>query len=216
MSKSIGTARVFAWIFVGLLSATVASADGWYTGVVFTTSDADDVRFATALGTVTSTLEDGMGLGVTVGREIGALRFELEWSTDDLDVNDHLLGGVALPGSTGTVDVNSYLINAAYHFNADGVVSPYLGVGLGMTDVEFDNFGVAPVPQVLQDNDSVFTYQLFAGIEARFSNGWRLFADYRLRTADGLSVTVSPAAGSVGSEIDLETESVSVGARYRF
>jgi len=216
MRTTNGRTRLFAWIFAGLLSATAASAEGWYAGTFYSTYDADDVRFGTALGTVTSTLDDGSGLGVTVGRELGALRFELEWSTFDLDVVDHLLGGAALPGPTGKVDVNSYLVNAAYNFNANGTFSPYLGLGLGMTDAEFDNFGVAPIPQVLQDSDSVFAYQLFAGIEARFDNGWRLFADYRIQTADGLGVMVSPAAGSVGSEIDLETESLRIGARYRF
>jgi len=216
MSTAIGRTRLFAWIFTGLLSATAASADGWYAGAFYATSDADDVRFATALGTVTSTLDTGSGPGVAVGREFGALRFELEWGTYDLDVEDHLLGGAALPGPTGKVKVNSYLVNAAYNFNAGGTFSPYLGAGLGMTDAKFDNFGVTPIPQVLEDSDSVFAYQFFAGIEARFENGWRLFADYRLQTANGLGVMVSPAAGSVGSKVDLETESLRVGARYRF
>ncbi len=119
-------------------------------------------------------------------------------------------------GVAGVVDVTSYLVNFAYNFNSEGTSSPNLGAGLGIAEVDFDNFGVAPIPAVLDDSDSVLGDQLIAGVDGRLGSSRRLFADYRVQAADDLEVTVSPAAGSVGSEIDLETQSFNVGARYRF
>lgn len=185
-------------------------------GAFYAKADADDIEFGTALGTVTTTIEDGSAVGFVAGRELGPVRLEVEWSMRDFDVDDHLLAGAALPGPTGELEARSYFLNGYYHFNADGRLSPYLGAGIGYADVELDDFGVTPVPEVLRDDDAGFAWQLMAGVEARFGSGWRLFADYRWLAADGLEVTVSPAAGSLDSEIDLETHTMAIGVRYSF
>jgi opacity protein-like surface antigen len=198
-------------------AATAARAEGWYAGGFYTPYvEAEDVGFGTALGTVTTTFDGGSGLGFVGGREFGAWRLEGEWSMRDSDVEDHLLGGSALPGPTGELDATSYMVNAIYDFNREGTVAPYLGAGAGWTEVELDDFGVAPVPQVLSDDDSGFAYQLIAGLGFNFGERWNLFVDYRLLVADGLEVTVTPGAGGVTSEIDFETQSLQVGARFRF
>jgi len=196
--------------------ATASAAEGWYAGAYYGTSDADDIQFGTALGTVTTTFDDGSAMGLVVGKEHGPVRLEIEWSERDFDVEDHVLGGAALPGPTGEVDVSSFFLNGYYHFNADGRFSPYLGAGVGYADAEFDDFGVTPVPEVLRDDDAGFAWQLMAGVEARLGSGWRLFADYRWLAADGLGVTVSPAAGGLTSEVDLETQTMAIGVRYTF
>ena len=199
-------------------AATAAHAEGWYVGGFVTPyTDADDIEFGTALGTVTTTFEGDMGFGgVVAGREIGSWRVEGEWSARDFEVEDHILGGAALPGPTGSLDASSYMVNAIYDFNRDGTVAPYLGAGAGWTEVELDDFGVAPVPQVLSDDDSGFAYQLIAGLGFNLGERWNLFVDYRLLVADGLEVTVTPGAGGVTSEVDFETQSLQVGARFRF
>jgi len=199
-------------------ATSAARAQEWYVGAFMTPyTEADDIDFGTALGTVTTTFEGDMGFGgAVVGRELGSWRIEGEWSLRDFEVEDHILGGAALPGPTGGVDVSSYMLNAIYDFNRDGTVAPYLGAGAGWTEVELDDFGVAPVPQVLSDDDSGFAYQLVAGLGFNLGARWNLFLDYRLIFADGLEVTVTPGAGGVTSEIDLEVQSLQAGARFRF
>ncbi len=198
-------------------ASSAARAEGWYVGGFVTPyTDADEIEFGTALGTVTTTFDGDMGFGLVVGRELGSWRVEGEWSLRDFDVEDHILGGAPLPGPTGGLDARSYLVNAIYDFNRDRTVAPYLGAGAGWAEVELDGFGVASVPQVLSDDDSGFAYQLVAGLGFNLGAAWNLFVDYRLLVAEGLEVTVTPGAGGVSSEIDFETDSLQAGFRFRF
>lgn len=199
-----------------LLSTAAARADGWYVGGFGSYAEADDVRFGTALGTVTTTFDSTTGFGLLFGREFGSLRLEAELGLGDFDVRDHILAGDALPGPTGKLETRTYLVNAAYDFNRDGRVNPYLGAGVGLADADLKGFGVAPVPDVLDDGDQAFAYQLLAGIGFRVGDDWTLFADYRYLVADGLSVTVSPAAGGVASDVDFESGNLTFGFRYGF
>jgi len=208
--------RVFAALALTLLTAGAAGAQGWYAGAFYGTASQDDFDFGTALGTVTTTIEDGAAMGLVVGREVGAFRYEFEWSSRDLDVDDHILGGAALPGPTGEVDASTLFLNGYYNFNANGRVSPYLGAGVGYADVEFGGFGVAPVPAVLSDDDSGFAWQAIAGLGFRLNDNARIFVDYRMIRADGLEVTVTPGAGGVTSEVDAELDSLNAGFRWVF
>lgn len=208
--------RGFAALAITLLTAGAAAADGLYGGAFYASADQDDFDFGTALGTVTTTVDDGSGLGFVLGRELGSFRYELEWSMRDFDVRDHILGGAALPGPTGEIDATTYFFNGYYNFNAEGRVSPFLGAGVGYADAELDDFGVAPVPAVLSDDDSGFAWQLIAGVDFKLNENARLFVDYRRITADGLEVTVTPGAGGVSSELDVEMQSLNAGFRWVF
>ena len=209
--------NLFAGVCALTLCAGAARAEGWYVGGFFAPYvDSEEIDFGTALGTVTSTFDGDSGVGFVVGRELGAWRVESEWSMRGSDVEDHVLGGSALPGPTGELEAKSLLINALYDFNREGTVVPYLGAGAGWAEVELDEFGVAPVPQVLSDDDSGFAYQLIAGLGFNVGERWNLFVDYRMLVADGLEVTVTPGAGGVTSEIDVDVVSLQAGARFRF
>lgn len=212
--KSVVTGLI---LLAATATATAAQAQSWYVGGFLAPSlEAEDVEFGTALGMVTTTFAGDAGLGFVAGREFGPWRFEIEWSLRDFDVKDHILAGAALPDPTGGMDARTYFANAIYDFNRRGIVAPYLGVGGGWADVEFDEFGVTSVPQVLQDDDSGFAWQVAAGIGINLGARWALFLDYRYLAAEGLEVTVMPAAGGVASKIDLEVASVQGGVRFRF
>ena len=199
-----------------LLTAGAAQAQQWYIGAFGTASDLDDFDFGTALGTVKTTFDETTGFGVVVGREIGAVRIEGEWSMRYFDVEDHILAGAPLPGPTGDAESRSHMLNLYYDFNRDGRFQPYLGGGVGLVDVELDGFGVAPIPDVLTDDDSGFAYQVMAGVGIALSDSWDLFVDLRMQMADGLEITASPSAGSVSSEFDWEVQDIALGLRYSF
>lgn len=208
---------LFAAVCVFTVIATAARAEGWYAGGFYAPAAmSEDIDFGTALGTVTTEFDDGKGWGLVFGRELGSWRFEGEWSQREADVENHVLGGAALPGPTGTLDAQTLFVNGIYDFNRAGTVAPYLGLGLGWAEIELDGFGVAPVPAVLSDDDSGFAYQFIAGVGFNVSSTWNLFVDYRHFFADGLEVTVTPGAGGVTSEVDFELESIQAGARFRF
>ncbi len=199
-----------------ILSASVVNAQGWYAGAFGSYSSADDIGFGTALGTVKTTFDRGTGLGLFVGYDFDGIRIEGDWSWREFSVEDHILGGAKLPGPTGEADSTSYMLNAFYDFNRDGTVQPYVGVGVGFTDVEVEKFGVAPVPEVLNDQDSAFSYQIMAGLGFEISKTVALFVDYRFQSTSDLTVTVTPGAGGVSTDIDWDVQDVAGGVRFSF
>jgi opacity protein-like surface antigen len=203
-------------LLVGLLSATGASAQDWYFGALTSYSDTDDTDFETAVGTVTTTFDSDMSYALIFGRQLQKVRVEGELFFREADVEDHLLAGTALPESTGEASGTSLMANVLYDFNREGTVSPYIGAGLGYTDVDFENFGVGPIPSVLEDSDSSFAYQLLLGLGFNVNEQWTVFLDYRWFAADDLSVTVSPAAGATATDIDYEVQDLSIGFRVAF
>ncbi len=209
--------KITTWLFAALFVAIpVAQAEGWYAGAYFGMADTDDSDFGTALGTVTTTFDGGGSYGLFLGYDTSRLRIEGELSMRDDDVEDHILGGSALPGPTGEASSTSVMGNLIYDFNRGGRVEPYLGAGIGFTDVDFEDFGVAPIPNVLNDGDSSLAYQMLVGLGIGLNEDWDLFLDYRWLAADDLSLTVSDVAGAVTSDVDYEVSNFGFGLRYSF
>lgn len=194
-----------------------ANAEGWYLGVQTSFSETDDTSFGTALGSVTTTFDSDMSYGLAFGYDTSKVRVEGEITAREAEVENHILGGGALPGPTGGAESLSIMGNLIYDFNRDGAFQPYIGAGLGWTDVELSDFGVAPIPNVLDDSDSSFAYQFLAGLGFGLGESdWNLFIDYRWFVADSLSLTVSDAAGAVSSDVDYEVQDLVIGIRYSF
>ena len=144
------------------------------------------------------------------------VRVEGELSFRDADVDAHILGGDKLPGATGEVSSTTIMGNLFYDFNRGGSVEPYVGFGLGFADVDFEGFGVTPIPDVLDDGDNSFAYQFMLGLGVPLNEKWDLFFDYRYFSADDLSVTVSEAAGELNTDIDYSVQDFNVGFRVSF
>jgi opacity protein-like surface antigen len=193
-----------------------ASAQGWYLGALASYTSLDDIDFGTALGTVTTTFDESQSVGLVLGYDTSMLRIEGEIIMREFNVQDHILAGGALPGPTGEAETLTLMANAIYDFNREGTVQPYIGLGLGWADVELDDFGVEPIPDVLNDSDSGFAYQVFAGLGFELSDNWNLFVDYRWFVASDLSLTASADAGAVSTDVDLEAQDIVVGIRYSF
>ena len=208
---------VLMMIAIVVLAVPASRAEGWYLGALVNfNSMVDDIDFGTALGTVTTSFDEDPSFGLALGYDTSMIRFEGEIMMREVGVEDHILAGDALPGPTGEAEVMSIMGNAIYDFNREGALQPYLGLGLGWADVELGGFGVEPIPDVLNDSDSGFAYQFFAGVGLELSENWSLFLDYRFFVASDLSLTASADAGAVSSEVDFESQDLVFGVRYSF
>ena len=199
------------------ISGSAIAADSNYVGIHGMWTDLKDLDFNVAPGTINTEIDSGTGFGITFGRTFGQIRGEVEYTARMNDVKSHSLnGGEALPGSTGEVKSDAFMVNGYYDIATGGMFIPYIGAGLGMAKVKFDNFGVAPIPDVLNDNKTQFAYQLMAGGDFMVSDKVRLFAEYRYFTTGDVDVTTSSATGSVSNSISYKTNNVLLGARFMF
>ena len=209
-----------AAVLAGAIMASASSAsmaDSTYIGVQGMWTDLKDFDFNVAPGTVESQFDSGAGFGITLGRSFDQFRGELEYSSRKNDIKSHSLnGGATLPGSKGEAKSDAFMLNGYYDIDTNSAFVPYLGAGIGMAKVKFDDFGVAAIPDVLNDSESQFAYQFMAGGEYRFADTWGLFAEYRYFATSDVDVTTTAATGSVSNSIAYKTNNVLLGARFRF
>ena len=107
----------------------------------------------------------------------------------------------------------NFMANLLYDFNQFGwVVTPYVGVGLGLARVEAN--GVNPVAgSKINDSSVGFAMQAIVGASYDINEHWSLTADYRhLRVPD---LTFKTDAGT-SIDSDYATNEFLVGLRYRF
>ncbi len=133
------------------------------------------------------------GIGIVGYRFASGIRTEFEPGYRAADV-DSLTGSSAGSGEVGVV---SAMGNAVYAFGNESSFTPYLGLGIGLAAVEFDD--LQPVGgSVLDDSDTVIAYQGIVGLDYRLSERVQLFTDYRyFATADaGLSTRANVSVDS--------------------
>ena len=195
----------------------------------------DKVTTVDAVGIVTPGIaaEDGNSFGVSVGTDLfmPGLRWEVEYARRTADVGgDAILNAPAgtplgadaftLPvHAAGDVDMQSLLLNVAWHFNAAGSVSPFLHAGVGYASVDVGDltFTSAFPPAVVPGagNDGI-VYSYGVGIAFRVTEHVALDLLYRRVEYGRVFTKPSPIAGLGKDEFDVALGELSVGARFSF
>lgn len=118
------------------------------------------------------------------------------------------LGPVA--GAGGDVDLWTGLANVYYDIDIGLSLMPYIGGGIGVARYSADL--AAPGGPALNDSDTVFAYQVSAGLGYAITPSTTIFGGYRyLATQD-------PEISSAGANIETEYQShnAQVGVRFGF
>ena len=148
------------------------------------------------------------GVGAIGYRLADGLRTEVELGYRSTNV-DSLAGSSV---GMGEVNVSSVMSNVVYEIRRGSVLTPYLGVGIGLASIDFED--VQPVGgSVLHGGDTVLAYQGIVGLGYLVSERVQLFADYRFfATADaGLSTR-----SNVGVDSGYADHTLLVGLRFSF
>ncbi len=186
----------------------------------------------------TTEFDEGYTVSAAIGRQFGAFRGELElaYQSNDIDTHNNVAvgggiidsedAGVLITGSPnlgvtvgalvddgeGSIDTTYLMANGYYDFTPLGPVRPYVGggVGVGFVNVDYSPSGV----QIVDDDATVFAYQLIAGASYDISDRTALFAQYRYRATDDVETDVS----LFDATLDVENRSsiIEAGLRFRF
>lgn len=185
----------------------------------------------------TTEFDTGWTASAALGRRFAnGLRGEIELAYQSNDVDTHnnvqaagipldtedvgvLISGAPQQGATvgevvadgrGSVDTTFLMANLYYDLTQYGAFTPYVGGGLGVgfVDVEYSPSGVG----IVDDDDTVFAYQVVAGASYAFSDRAALFAQYRYRATEdvGTEVDLFPAS------LDVENRASVIEAGLRF
>jgi OOP family OmpA-OmpF porin len=197
MRKLLSTAALAA-LAAGV--ATNANAtEGWYGRADVGYSVDGNFEFDT--GAEYDLDEDWMASG-GVGYAFGPgfrVEGELSYRTNEASFS----GG---PPAGFEVNAWSLMANVYYDFNRGGRFEPYIGLGVGVTDLEFTD---SP-PEV--EVDPGFAYQGLAGVAIGLTDRLDLDIGYRYFVAQGLEWEETPDSG----DGDYEHQAVVVGVRWQF
>lgn len=185
-------------------------------------------------------LDNGEFWRLAAGMETGFLRYELEYTWSKFNVSTHhgvnaggidlsgIDAGVLITGNVGDLgvsvadlvatdggdfDSSTWMLNAYYDFDTGTRFTPYIGLGLGMMNVEL-SYRPGDV-EVIKDDDNVFAYQLIGGLNYEVNDSFSVFASYRYRDNRDANVR----SNLLPASFDIEGSSssiVDVGIRYSF
>lgn len=148
---------------------------------------------------------------------LGGVRVEGEISYRLNDIDVHSVGALGgdQPGSDGDASALAFMANVYHDFSTETRFQPYFGGGLGVAIIDFSDYGIAAVPDVLDDEDTTFAWQLIGGVAYEISNRLSVGLEYRYFSAEP-RLTSSTATSSVSNDVDYDNHSVMLRLNHRF
>ena len=119
------------------------------------------------------------------------------------------------PGTqnSGQLSNTGLFLNGLYDFNMNSMFTPYVGVGVGFSNVVATNIGSTVNHTALDDNDLELAYQAIGGVAAQINPKWAITADYRYVAT--LQPTFDTRASGHGT-MENASHNVVLGVRYSF
>ena len=129
---------------------------------------------------------------------------ELAYRDNDFDTVEISNHNYSASGDINTVSV---MLNGYYDFKIAASFTPYLGAGIGFAVITIDDLKAAGI-DLADDDDTVFAYQLIAGVEIPISATASIDVAYRY------FATSDPDFGNV--DLEYSTHNFTAGVRLYF
>jgi len=128
-----------------------------------------------------ATFDLGYSAGVQVGYAFGGPRLEFEYNYRNNAANT-IATADGTRSASGELTSNNFMVNALYDFDTGSKWVPYIGIGLGIADVNVNNIHAsAPVTVggYLDGSSSKFAAQFIVGVEYAMSDKVGVLVDWR-------------------------------------
>lgn len=191
--------------FLGTSFATDTTVSGFDNSTVPGTSFSDQVSF-----------DPGVYVGGTGGYDFGFLRLEGELSYRHAGLDTVTENGVRFRNVDGDLGVFAGMFNAFFDLHNPSRVTPYLGGGIGFATVHIsDTTAFTNTGKVfLYDNssDTVFAYQVGAGMDIAITNRYSVDVGYRYFKTEKAQLD----GDFISSELRFESHNAMVGFKFKF
>jgi len=168
------------------------------------------------IGDVSS--DTGFGINAAIGKSFANgfdLELEYGFKTADLDEATPSDEVAEYTGDfevdvDGNVDIHSLMANAIYNFKSGASITPYAGagIGLGFVNIDLDDAG--------DISDTVFAYQLMAGVAFNVSNNMDILAGYRYFGTSDITEDGTFYGYDVEGSATVDSHNFEVGLKYSF
>jgi len=215
-----------------VLATPALARDGaWYVGGDFGAMIVEDVEFD--VGTTEDAIivdhEYGFDGSGFVGYDLGAFRLEAEVAYKKARI-DELETVIGLPGAVGqgrtvaqtfvnagggNTTALSFMVNGLLDFGDDDGISGFIGGGVGIARVNFNNQRqFANQGAFIDDSDTRFAWQLLAGVRQAISDNIDVTVRYRFFNVSDLEMVGFP--NGAGFQSRLRTHSLLGGLTFNF
>jgi opacity protein-like surface antigen len=158
--------------------------------------------------------QNGVNAALAVGAKFGSLRAEVE-AVYRYNPNDKFVDSGGAEGADGSLSTAHIFLNGYYEMDFFGVVTPYVGLGVGYGTVSL-NLKELDGTVVVDDKDEVYSYQLMAGAAVNVTENFSLTAEYRyFDTITDAELMLSNAPGLIENS-DIRSHEIRFGIRYWF
>ena len=183
----------------GSLSATPGPYVSGQLGVTFL----NDSNYSEMVDYGTIEFKQGYAVGIAGGYNFGMFRVEGEigYQKNDMDSRSDCSGGACVSGNIASSDITalSFLINGYFDFVNSSRFTPYISGGIGMANLDYKITNWS-------DNDTVFAYQVGAGVAFAINKHFTIDLKYRFFATEELETTIGT----------FESHNVYLGVRYNF
>ena len=156
--------------------------------------------------------QSGVNGALAVGAKLGMLRAEIE-AVYRYNPNDKFDQGGTPQGADGSMSTAHLFLNGYVEIDILGIVTPYAGLGVGYGTVSL-NLKQLDGTVVVDDDDTVYSYQLMAGAAVNVTENFSLTAEYRyFDTITDAELTLSNVPGLVENS-DISSHEIRFGIRY--
>lgn len=194
--------------FTGFLGANFAT-DTTVTFIDNTAASDDDVTF-----------DPGVYVGGTGGYDFGFVRLEGELSYRHADLDTVTFAdGRRFRNVDGDLGAFTGMFNAFFDLHNPSRVTPYVGGGIGfaslfLSDTDGRDTSGINEPLYSESDDTVFAYQIGAGMDIAINNRYSLDIGYRYLKTD--KAELESDFNFTTNELRYESHSAMVGFKFKF
>ena len=228
-----------------ILASTSMSANAknnWFSTSAISAVNIDGVNTSSTapVGGVSRSLDIESDTDVGFGGEFGKTLFtsqngnefslSVSYLSSENDIDSIAFQGNNFSSDVGTaagsLELQSLILRGTYKFNLGGV-NPYIGLGIGIADLEVDaRYGGSvgtpsgSQPPFVNDSDSALALEARIGLEIPVSKRFSLLAEYSIVELD--DINLDRLGGGPGGlaltsqEGDLSYDALTAGLKFRF
>jgi opacity protein-like surface antigen len=164
--------------------------------------------------------DSGVSIGGAGGFDFGFIRLEGELSYKEADINSITdnTGKNSYRDINGNLGALAFMTNAFFDFHNYTPVTPYVGVGIGFATLHMSNTYATNQTGTRtlmypRDEDTVFAYQLGAGLDIALNRRFSIDLGYRYFNTDWASFSRNTLTSS---GVRFESHNATVGFRTKF
>jgi len=205
-----------------VLSLTVSSAyadsnNGWYYGLGAGAAMATDGDWRSTDGSANGDIEYDTGFLVSgvVGYKFGMPRLEAEILYQNNDADKMNAAGSAPDNLSGDISSLAFMVNGYLDFANETRFTPFILAGIGAANVEMDNLTQSDGTKIIDDDETVFAYQVGAGVAVDISENFILDFKYCYFGTDDQDFSDLTDPANI-IENEFASHNITIGFRYSF